>query len=210
MIFHAMSRRGSAAGLRARLRLRGSRVWLVAGLVGAAAALHNSIGVLLAIMALLVLLDAAVPVPGERWAHAEDRFRRLVRSRRAADRMRRLRGLGPARLDVLDDRAGWASTAPRRRRGIELIAIDTITGTAEEAKAAAFDRSFRPDWSCRARWEGIWLAHAHGASMPPISVYLVDGQHIVRDGHHRVSVARERGLSAIEAEVVELRRPADR
>jgi hypothetical protein len=40
--------------------------------------------------------------------------------------------------------------------------------------------------------------------MPPISVYRVGDRHFVRDGHHRVSVARALGAEAIEAHVVEL------
>jgi nucleoside-triphosphatase THEP1 len=35
-------------------------------------------------------------------------------------------------------------------------------------------------------------------------LYRVDDQHYVRDGHHRVSVARALGESTIDAEVVQL------
>ena len=35
--------------------------------------------------------------------------------------------------------------------------------------------------------------------MPPISVYRVGDMHFVRDGHHRVSVARALGLRVIDA-----------
>ena len=192
--------------LRARLRLRGRRGWLLAALVAGAIALHDSLGVLLAIMALLVFLDAAIPVPGELWSVADERFVRLVRKRETRDRLRRLRRLPPERLDVLDDRAGWAATVPRRALGVESIAIDSITGTVEHAKAATFDRRFRPDRTCTGRWQRMWVAHAHGEPLPPVSVYRVDGGHVLRDGHHRVSVARDHGWSAIEADVVELRR----
>jgi hypothetical protein len=189
---------------RARLRLRGRRGWLLAALAAGAVALHNSLGVLLAIMALLVFLDAAIPVPGELWSLADERFVRLVRKRAATDRLRRLRRLGPERLDVIDDRAGWAATAPRRALGVGPIAIDSITGTVEDAKAAAFDRRFRPDWTCSGRWQRMWVAHAHGEPLPPVSVYRVGERHVLRDGHHRVSVARDHGWTAIEADVVEL------
>jgi hypothetical protein len=40
--------------------------------------------------------------------------------------------------------------------------------------------------------------------MPPISVYRVGDLHFVRDGHHRVSVARAMGLRVIEADVTEV------
>ena len=40
--------------------------------------------------------------------------------------------------------------------------------------------------------------------MPPISVYRVGEAHYIRDGHHRVSVARALGAAAIDGHVVEL------
>jgi hypothetical protein len=206
MNLRAMSRSG--AGSRARHRLRGPRVWLLALLVAGAIVLRDSAGVLLAIMALLVLVDAAVPVPGDRWAQADARFRLLCRRRRSGARMRRLRGLGPEQLEVLDDRGGWAATAQRRAVGVESIPLDSITGTVEDAKAATFDRSFRPDVSSAGRWQYVWLAQRDGIALPPIAVYRVGERHILRDGHHRVSAARDHGWSAIDAEVVELRPPA--
>jgi hypothetical protein len=204
MNLRAMSRRVSKGGSPSRLRLRGHRAWLLAVFVVAAIALHDSIGVLLAIMALLVLVDAALPVPGEPWMVADDRFLQAVRKRRNARRIRRLRGVGPELLDVLDDRSGWASTAQRRALGVESIPLDSITGTVEDAKAADFDRRFRPCWSATRRWQRAWLALAEGVELPPISVYRVDGRYVVRDGHHRISVARDHGWSAIDADVVEL------
>jgi hypothetical protein len=206
MSFRATSRRLRRGYPPSRL-LRGHRAWLLAALVAAAIALHGSLGVLIAIMALLVLIDAALPVPGEPWMEADERFRQAVSRGRRARRMRRLRGLGPERLDVLDDGTGWASTAPRRALGVESIPLDSITGTVEDAKAADFDRRFRPCWSTTRRWQRTWLALAEGVELPPISVYRVDGRHVVRDGHHRVSVARDHGWSAIDAEVVELSTP---
>jgi hypothetical protein len=179
---------------RRRLRLRGRRLWLLVVLVAAAVALRDSVGVLLAIFALLVLVDTAVPVPGQRRAQADERFKRLVRKR----------GRDPERLEVFDDHGGW----PRRELGIESIPIDSITGTVEHSKAAAFDRRFRPHQSCGGRWQQIWLAELDGIPLPPIAVYRVGGRHILRDGHHRVSAARDHGWSTIEAEVVELRSPA--
>ena len=40
--------------------------------------------------------------------------------------------------------------------------------------------------------------------MPPIDVYRIGDMHFVRDGHHRVSVARQLGLDVIEANVTEI------
>ena len=53
----------------------------------------------------------------------------------------------------------------------------------------------------RSRWERVWLAEHQGAVLPPISVVQVDDVYAVRDGHHRVSVARARGAVSIDATV---------
>ena len=48
----------------------------------------------------------------------------------------------------------------------------------------------------------VWLAEHQGAVLPPISVVEVgDERYAVRDGHHRVSVARARGAISIDATV---------
>jgi hypothetical protein len=180
---------------------------MLLALVAAAVALRGSVGALLAILASLVLLDCVVPMPGGTRSEAGDHFRRLVRDRRRAALLRRLRRLPPERLDVLDDRDGWAATASRRALGVRSIALESVIGTVEESHARTFDRRFRPPPSSREHWERLWLAQERGATLPPISVYRVDAAHVVRDGHHRVSVAREHGQATIDAVVVELLPP---
>jgi hypothetical protein len=122
-------------------KLRSRTLALIGTLVVAAVAVRGSLGALLGIGALLVLLDAVVPMPGVTWSEADDRFTKLLRARRRARRWRRLRGLEPGRLEVMDDRGGLAS---RRALGVRPIAIDSITATVEELKARAFDDEFRP------------------------------------------------------------------
>ena len=155
--------------------------------------MRGSLGGLLGIAAVLLLLDAAIPMPGRTWPEAEDRFTRLVRARGRARLRRRLRGLAPERLEVLDDRAGWALVAVRRPLGVRPIAIDSITATVEDGKAEAFDHEFRPGRASAEHWKRLWMAQSRGATLPPISVYRVRERHVVRDGHHRVSVARGAG-----------------
>ena len=188
------------AGLRT-----GSRAPLAVALAAGAAVAGGTGAVLLGLMALMLLLDAVLPVPGATRGEADARFRAVVRERRRRERVQRLRRRTPDRLDVLDDGVGWASTAGRRALGVQAIPLESVTATLEPFKARTFDRAFRPDRSAAEHWKRLWLAQAHGASLPPISVYRVDGRHVVRDGHHRVSVARAHGQTTIEAEVVELR-----
>ena len=86
--------------------------------------------------------------------------------------------------------------------GIREIPIDAIAGTLEPSRAAQFDAAFRPvRRAMRTRWERIWIAEERGTQLPPISVVPVGTMYAVRDGHHRVSVARARGAFAIDGVV---------
>jgi len=194
------SRSGQRSGLPRR------RLGLAGGLVAGGLVLGGLAEVLLAMAAAVLALDALVPMPGGTRTAADDRFRHVVRQRRRARLVARLRG-APERLDLLDDRAGWAAAAPRRALGIQAIEVDSVTATVEPLKARTFDRALRPDPASREQWKRIWMAHAGGAPLPPVSVYRVGGEHVLRDGHHRVSVARALGLERIDADIVELHRP---
>jgi len=88
------------------------------------------------------------------------------------------------------------------RAGIREIPLEEIQGTLEPSRATQFDASFAPvRGSARRRWERVWIAEERGMVLPPISVVPVAGGYAVRDGHHRVSVARARGAVAIDAAV---------
>jgi hypothetical protein len=68
-----------------------------------------------------------------------------------------------------------------------------------------FDRVFLPrQTNTRARWESIDSAYFEDTTLPPIEVYKVSDVYFVRDGHHRVSVARERGQVYVDAYVIEI------
>jgi hypothetical protein len=83
--------------------------------------------------------------------------------------------------------------------GVREIPLDAIVGTLEPSRAADFDCEFRPIRRARGRWLAVWLAETRGTGLPPISVARVAGGYAVRDGHHRVSVARARGAVTITA-----------
>jgi len=189
---------------RRRTGLRPHRLATGVALLGVAVVLSGTPGLLLAFLALMLILDAAIPLPGRGMSRADERFSRLVRQRRRVH----LRGRGPERLDVLDDRTGWAASAERHALGVQPIPLASITGTVEAAQARVFDRAFRPDPSAREHWKRLWMAHAMGVSLPPVSAYRVGEAHVLRDGHHRVSVARDHGTDTIDADVIELRTPA--
>ena len=119
--------------------------------------------------------------------HAFTRARRGARLRR----LKRTRG----ELPVFN-----RPMAGNGLHGIREIPVDAIAGTLEPSRAVQFDAAFRPRRnSARRRWESIWIAEERGVTLPPISVVAVGDAYAVRDGHHRVSVARARGAFAIDA-----------
>ena len=90
-----------------------------------------------------------------------------------------------------------------RRLGEHTIALDSIVGTVDRGRE--FDRAFRPTSPrVRERWERINLAQRRGTALPPIDVYRIGDMHFVKDGHHRVSVARALGHRDINAYVTEV------
>jgi hypothetical protein len=88
--------------------------------------------------------------------------------------------------------------------GEQVIDLDSIVGTVDRRRGE-FDRDFRPSPGTRGRWERIAEARKRGEAMPPIQVYRIGDLHFVRDGHHRVSVARALKEKDINAHVIEVR-----
>ncbi len=85
--------------------------------------------------------------------------------------------------------------------GIQEIPLDKIVGSV--GRYNDFTRTFMPRKThTRSRWEKIDTL-AETSRWPPIEVYKVSDTYFVRDGNHRVSVARQLGLDAIEAHVWE-------
>jgi hypothetical protein len=87
-----------------------------------------------------------------------------------------------------------------RRLGLQTIELDSIVGTVDRSRD--FDRRFLPTTGrVRSRWERVATAMRRGEEIPPIDVYRIGELHFVKDGHHRVSVARALGLNVIDAYV---------
>jgi len=87
--------------------------------------------------------------------------------------------------------------------GMRAVPIDRIVGS--EGRYRDFNRHFLPRFDhLQPRWVRVNLAHYKAISLPPIQLYEAGGLYFVRDGNHRVSVARMQGALAIDAEVVSL------
>jgi len=130
-----------------------------------------------------------------------------ARRRRALSRLaNRLRG-EPSDVNLILPFEEVVEALGRRGEkslGLQTIDLDSIVGTVDRGRE--FDRHFRPtSGNVRARWERIAEAQRRGESMPPIDVYRIGELHFVKDGHHRVSVARALGVDKIDAYVTEVR-----
>lgn len=80
------------------------------------------------------------------------------------------------------------------------VALDDIHGT--EGRQNDFDDLFNPlsDRICQ-RWQSVAKAFYEGINLPPVELIQVGEVYFVRDGHHRISVARAFGQSTIAARV---------
>jgi len=87
--------------------------------------------------------------------------------------------------------------------GMKTVDISLIIGS--EGRYNDFNRTFLPKKEfIRNRWESIDKAHLQSIILPPIKLYEIGGSYFVRDGNHRVSVAKIQGVMSIDAEVIRL------
>jgi hypothetical protein len=136
---------------------------------------------------------------------AQDDFQR-ARRRQVVSQLSRRLAREPGDVDVIlpfDEVVEALGRVEERYIGLQTVELDRILGTVDRSRG--FDRQFRPTTArVRMRWERIANAARRGEPLPPISTYRIGEVHFVRDGHHRVSVARALGRDAIDAYVVEV------
>jgi len=138
-------------------------------------------------------------------ADAQDDFLR-VRRRQAMRALGRRLARGDGEISAMlpfDEVVAELGFVSEHSRGLQVVQLDSIVGTVNRGKE--FDRAFRPTSSqVRGRWERIAQAMRRGDPIPPVDLYRIGDVHFVRDGHHRVSVARALGRRDIEARVTEV------
>jgi hypothetical protein len=189
-----------------------SRLALPAAVLGSGVVLGGLGGVILGFFGLLLLIERVLErltgLTGGGRGEAERIYLRLARERRMDELRRRVQRRPPEdeTLAYLAEESGWAAVANRRPLGVVTIPTASIVGTVDRKKAQSFDSAFRPPAWSRERWIQMCFAARRGTTLPPISVYRVGDRHYLRDGHHRVSVARALQADSIEADVVELSR----
>ena len=88
-------------------------------------------------------------------------------------------------------------------RGVQDVALNQIVGSV--GRYQDFTATFLPKNSKLVeRWSRVYAAANSMEGLPPIELYKVGDAYFVRDGNHRVSVARELGGKTIQAHVIEL------
>jgi hypothetical protein len=144
-------------------------------------------------------LDTGVPA-----VDAEDDFTR-ARRRYELDRLDGWLRREPGQTQLLrfDEVVSALGFRGEYYLGPRTIRLDTVVGTVEETRG--FDRRFQPASNRdRQRWERLDLAERRDAVIRPIEVYRVGDLHFVKDGRHRVSVARATGREMIDADVTQV------
>lgn len=88
--------------------------------------------------------------------------------------------------------------------GMQSVPVAAIIGSV--GRYNDFDRQFLPlRRDSKQRWRRINRAYYTDTPLPAVQLYKMGDAYFVKDGNHRVSVAKERGIAYIDAEVIETR-----
>jgi len=105
------------------------------------------------------------------------------------------------KLQDLTQIARDAKRQPAAHSGVVNVPLDKIIGS--EGRTDDFDGAYNPLKSHnRDRWIGIAAARRNGTTLPPVDLIQVGDSYYVRDGNHRVSVAKAAGQVEIEAQII--------
>ncbi len=133
-------------------------------------------------------------------AQASDDFNR-ARAREFFSRLVHLLRREKSQLISFQDVKSLLRTRGEHYKGMQTVPIENIIGS--EGRYRDFNKAFLPKHEyLRSRWERIDKARLRDEILPPIKLYQVGEAYFVRDGNHRVSVAKSQGVMAIDAEVV--------
>lgn len=126
-----------------------------------------------------------------------------ARVREALSRIGGFLSPGSRRLLSLDEVRSIMRIRGEEYRGVIAVPLDRIVGS--EGRYRDFARGFLPKHDyLKDRWVRVDSAHYHDVILPPIRLYELGGVYFVRDGNHRVSVAKLQGALEIDAEVTSL------
>ncbi len=114
----------------------------------------------------------------------------------------RLTGRSADLLSYEDVRKAVQATA-QSEKGLQDIPVKSIVGSM--GRYNDFTHNFMPRHESDAhRWAGVRLAAERGQGLPPIELYKIGEAYFVKDGNHRVSIARDLDIPTIQAWVTEI------
>lgn len=88
-------------------------------------------------------------------------------------------------------------------KGLQDVPLDKIVGSV--GRYREFTSRFLPKRNTmQERWSRVYAQASGMTGLPPIELYRVGDVYFVRDGNHRVSVARQLGAKTIQAHVTDL------
>ena len=117
-----------------------------------------------------------------------------------------VRGRSPDLLSFEEVQSTLRAWQQVEGRQAESIPLEKIVGSV--GRYRDFTREFLPRETINeSRWRAVDAAMHSPAGLPPIEVYQVGDIYFVKDGHHRVSVARANGFKDIEAYVTRVETP---
>src|SRR6266542_3618342 len=95
----------------------------------------------------------------------------------------------------LEDVRARINVRGQRSLGHQTVALDHIIGS--EGRYSDFDRRFLPrSDKLKQRWSSIDSAMIESIALPPVELFKIGDIYFVRDGNHRVSVARQIGRAS--------------
>ena len=110
---------------------------------------------------------------------------------------------GANELLPLDEVRARLNVRGQRHLGLRQVPLEQIVGS--EGRYSDFDRRFAPlRDNTKFRWLNIDRAYYQETHLPAVDLYKVGEIYFVKDGNHRISVARQRGQAEIDALVIEL------
>jgi hypothetical protein len=135
-------------------------------------------------------------------AEARERFRRSVTQAQMSDLLGLVSG---ADRDLVSYDAVVAKLQARQQieKGTQMAPLENIVGSV--GRYRDFTRNFLPRAGVNEeRWTRLDAALNSMEGFPPVELFKVGEVYFVRDGNHRVSVARANGSTHIEAYVTEI------
>lgn len=128
-------------------------------------------------------------------------FYEARRQARLEEVMSRFTGQSPDLL-AFEEVRKMIRASSQVERGLQAIPLQAIVGSV--GRYRDFTRTFLPKHdSDKERWARVKVAQLH-QGLPPIEVYQLGEVYFVKDGNHRVSIARQEGSPTIEAYVTEV------